>query len=491
MTVKSPCRICHSLDETRDDPLVAPCHCDGSLRFVHDSCQQSWLRYRRGPRSFTCELCRAPLACRLTWQTRFEVVAVCMASAVVWAVQAASTAKVFRLAVRLLVARWRQASADRTNGGPSLRSLPPRALLLPASAVADCRVEAACYLALVVGVVLCAHTVLAAFRRPLWLFGEDALSRFCIVKIGGSVLLMLHEMLWAFPPVQRVAPPPAWHLIGATLLLDAVLLAFFRIPREDRGTRAIVPSVAFGAFRLTADFLPFAAVFFLWSASLAMIVAASVVPCLALLFHEAARDVRRRRQQHGSVQAVLLVLRAAVRLTLLGLRGCGAATRAWAACDQLLAAAWLGAEGALLWDHAVGRRGASCAREAPSQVFWTAAVLGQLALAGLDQLCGLGPAAAPGRGLRGGQRAGGLQGLLRRAPESDASVGLAPGWQGAAVRPGAQEAALILTLALYAGIHASVFSTWAAGVRRAAVRALSCVEPDRVVFYDCAHHRGH
>lgn len=508
--VKSPCRICHSLGETRDDPLVAPCHCDGSLRYVHNSCQQAWLSHRQGPLTYSCELCRSKLTCRLTLATRLEVSAVCTTSAVVWAVQVDSVARMARLALRLLAARWRQGGASRLAGAPALPGgalLRGAARLLPpASApVAGCEAlarGAALHLALAAGTALLAHGSLAACRRPLVLLGEDALSRLCIVKIGGCVLVLLHEALWAFPPVQCVAPLPAWHAIGMTLVLDTLLLAFFRIPREDRGIRVIVPRVALAACRLTADFLPFAAVFFLWSASIVMIMAASLVPCLALLFHEAIRDVRRRRHRHGSVQMALLVLRAAARLTLLGMLSSGAGSRVWGRCDQAAATAWLAAEAAVLWDLFLGRRGACCAREVPSQALWTLAVAGQTALVALDRIYGLGPArAARASGFHGGSKAGGvsLPGLLpqRLQGESPAAppvgaglLGSIVGSSGGAAAPGAQEAALLLCLAAYSGIHAGVFAGWAIGAKRAAARALACVEPDRVVFYDCPHHRS-
>ena len=32
---------------------------------------------------------------------------------------------------------------------------------------------------------------------------------------SGCVLILLHEMLWVFPPTQRVAPLPVWRVIGA------------------------------------------------------------------------------------------------------------------------------------------------------------------------------------------------------------------------------------------------------------------------------------
>ncbi|KAL8616910.1 hypothetical protein ACOMHN_041829 [Nucella lapillus] len=49
------CRICHSGADHDDKPLISPCLCLGSLKYVHVSCLQIWLR-RSGKR--TCELCQ-------------------------------------------------------------------------------------------------------------------------------------------------------------------------------------------------------------------------------------------------------------------------------------------------------------------------------------------------------------------------------------------------------------------------------------------------
>ena len=37
------CRICHC-EETSEEYLISPCYCSGTLRFVHQSCLQQWLK---------------------------------------------------------------------------------------------------------------------------------------------------------------------------------------------------------------------------------------------------------------------------------------------------------------------------------------------------------------------------------------------------------------------------------------------------------------
>ncbi|CAF4776945.1 unnamed protein product [Pieris macdunnoughi] len=48
------CRICHCESEIHN-PLLAPCYCSGSLKFVHQSCLQQWLT---ASETRSCELCK-------------------------------------------------------------------------------------------------------------------------------------------------------------------------------------------------------------------------------------------------------------------------------------------------------------------------------------------------------------------------------------------------------------------------------------------------
>lgn len=63
------CRICHDL--TRQSPLIAPCHCSGSIRSVHLQCLEYWLSQSR---SEQCELCRFHYECRLQYPSIFQVI---------------------------------------------------------------------------------------------------------------------------------------------------------------------------------------------------------------------------------------------------------------------------------------------------------------------------------------------------------------------------------------------------------------------------------
>jgi len=47
-------RICHCEGDI-DTPLIAPCYCAGSLRFVHQVCLQQWIK---SSNIRCCELCK-------------------------------------------------------------------------------------------------------------------------------------------------------------------------------------------------------------------------------------------------------------------------------------------------------------------------------------------------------------------------------------------------------------------------------------------------
>lgn len=48
------CRICHC-ESDLGNPLLTPCYCSGSLKYVHQSCLQQWLA---ASDTRSCELCK-------------------------------------------------------------------------------------------------------------------------------------------------------------------------------------------------------------------------------------------------------------------------------------------------------------------------------------------------------------------------------------------------------------------------------------------------
>ncbi len=70
-----PCRICLSDCYEDDDPLISPCKCIGSLKYIHLRCLKEWLNSKvefKYTQSYTyvywekleCELCRSSFPCK-------------------------------------------------------------------------------------------------------------------------------------------------------------------------------------------------------------------------------------------------------------------------------------------------------------------------------------------------------------------------------------------------------------------------------------------
>ena len=65
------CRICWVSEEEDHNPLIAPCKCDGTVKYVHLNCLKEWLQSKvteRTPanlhsfmwKTFECDLCKLP-----------------------------------------------------------------------------------------------------------------------------------------------------------------------------------------------------------------------------------------------------------------------------------------------------------------------------------------------------------------------------------------------------------------------------------------------
>lgn len=64
------CRVCHSEEDSIENPLLSICNCTGSMQFVHHKCLKTWLSYKFSIKrqdhlvsyywkSFECEICKA------------------------------------------------------------------------------------------------------------------------------------------------------------------------------------------------------------------------------------------------------------------------------------------------------------------------------------------------------------------------------------------------------------------------------------------------
>ena len=58
---KKQCRICFEND-TKAKPLMAPCNCKGSIKYVHQECLKKWIIIlNKNPGKYLCDICKSPL----------------------------------------------------------------------------------------------------------------------------------------------------------------------------------------------------------------------------------------------------------------------------------------------------------------------------------------------------------------------------------------------------------------------------------------------
>jgi E3 ubiquitin-protein ligase DOA10 len=70
------CRICLGDENTKDNPLISPCKCDGTMGHIHIECLREWLNSKRSFKENTavktycwkaleCELCKVKFPDRI------------------------------------------------------------------------------------------------------------------------------------------------------------------------------------------------------------------------------------------------------------------------------------------------------------------------------------------------------------------------------------------------------------------------------------------
>lgn len=76
-SISTICRICLGDNNEDDDPLISPCHCSGSLQFVHLGCLQKWVKSKLNIqenknlitiywKNLNCELCKTQFPLNVT-----------------------------------------------------------------------------------------------------------------------------------------------------------------------------------------------------------------------------------------------------------------------------------------------------------------------------------------------------------------------------------------------------------------------------------------
>ena len=67
------CRICCDANIYALNRLIAPCNCNGSMRFIHVKCLEKWIKSRnQGQNIYQCEICRQ------IYKIRLERTCVCL-----------------------------------------------------------------------------------------------------------------------------------------------------------------------------------------------------------------------------------------------------------------------------------------------------------------------------------------------------------------------------------------------------------------------------
>jgi len=322
VVVKGPCRICHSTEESAADPLVAPCLCDGSMRYVHNSCQQAWMSVRRGRLTYTCELCHAQLSYRLANPKRMELFTSMVASVLIWMIQVNTTIAFFQLLsaqysrARLLqpvgvgeeafrkpsVGRWQPIDETAEAAGALARQSLVNSLFI----VAGC------------------STILQPWKRFLSLVGEEWLRHLCALKYRLLVLALLFELLITIARTGSGGPPmPPYPVreavaglrnMGILAFSDILLNGFLLVPLQDRhGYRLFRESFVL-AMRLTVEGIPKVLYYLLWFACIAVIALSFGFPAVLYVFKEALQEMAVRKFGHGTVQVALMLLCLTTRL---------------------------------------------------------------------------------------------------------------------------------------------------------------------------------
>lgn len=57
MATPKQCRVCYTSNKAKENPLISPCDCKGSLGFIHLRCLQQWILIDPQKNGFFCEIC--------------------------------------------------------------------------------------------------------------------------------------------------------------------------------------------------------------------------------------------------------------------------------------------------------------------------------------------------------------------------------------------------------------------------------------------------
>lgn len=83
-TNEPTCRICYDIDSSPNNPLITPCKCSGTMRYIHIECLKSWIEGKKISRQsdntisycwkvLDCELCKEIFPSRITHTDHFGI----------------------------------------------------------------------------------------------------------------------------------------------------------------------------------------------------------------------------------------------------------------------------------------------------------------------------------------------------------------------------------------------------------------------------------
>lgn len=62
------CRFCLSPQEIKNDPLIEPCECKGTQKYIHLKCAKKWRTTTNNPYFYShCQLCKTPWKSTMRW----------------------------------------------------------------------------------------------------------------------------------------------------------------------------------------------------------------------------------------------------------------------------------------------------------------------------------------------------------------------------------------------------------------------------------------
>ena len=70
---KKVCKICYET-EHKSNPIIIPCKCQGSVKFIHENCLKKWLLNMNNKKKFFCEICNFEYKLKIIYKYKFSLI---------------------------------------------------------------------------------------------------------------------------------------------------------------------------------------------------------------------------------------------------------------------------------------------------------------------------------------------------------------------------------------------------------------------------------